>query len=119
LAAISMLASASTCAADPFLAAQFRVEETHGYTHPYQRCSWKQICGWFCYRPLPWPRSAVKCNPSCTPPLYLYFIGEYGPRSPLLVGYVGPYHGQEVHGPMVYGPVSPEHGAPVPAVVAH
>ncbi len=65
-----------------------------GYTLPYQRgCSLKRICQWLTYRPLPQPVPVCcqgpRCQTSALPPLYLYFIGEFGPRSPELAHMTG------------------------------
>jgi hypothetical protein len=60
------------------------IPAAQGYTLPYQRgCNCKRIWQWLTYRPLPAPTccQCPKCS-ICVPPLYLYFIGEYGPRSP-------------------------------------
>jgi len=77
-----------------------------GYSLPYQRgCSLKRICKWLCYRPLPVP-AAYQCRgfqKDALPPLYLYFVGEYGPRSPELAHMTGGYAvGGVFHGPTLF-----------------
>jgi hypothetical protein len=80
----------------------------HGcsYRTPRGSCC-QRFCAWLCYRPLPVPKEYRGCltvMKTPTPPLYTYFIGLYGPRSPSL-GFPtthvahGPLAGDSVHGP--------------------
>src|SRR5690242_1380538 len=75
------------------------VPVANAYTMPYQRgCSLKRICQWLCYRPLPVP-AACQCpqlQPTTRPPTYMYFIGEYGPRSPDLAHMTGGFAGGQI-----------------------
>ena len=59
-----------------------------------------RLCNWITYHPLPVPKSCQcrMCELTPTPPLYMYFIGEYGPRSPSL-GYPVWDHGLAFSGP--------------------
>ncbi len=61
------------------------VPTVHAYNLPHQRgCSLKRLCQWLTYRPLPVPQCCQGCQWETTslPPMYTYFIGVYGPRSP-------------------------------------
>jgi hypothetical protein len=62
--------------------------------------SWEHLCAWATYRPAPLPPNCYRrhCSAGTSmPPLYMYFLGLYGPRSPALgygvYGAVGRYHG--------------------------
>ena len=59
-----------------------------------------RLWNWLTYHPLPVPKSCqcCMCELTPTPPLYMYFIGEYGPRSPNL-GYPVWDHGLAYSGP--------------------
>jgi hypothetical protein len=60
---------------------------------------------WLTYRPLPVPAAyqCPRCQQIGTPPLYMYFIGEYGPRSPDLAHMTGGYAaGQVYQGPSLF-----------------
>jgi hypothetical protein len=126
LASGLLLAAAASCQAqDHVVVGEHSIPVVQGYNHiPQRGCSWQQIWDWMTYRPLPMPKCCKCCrvNPTATPPLYMYFLGEYGPRSPLL-GYAGPHDGFAGHGtipadahgdfvPLGTGPI-PEHGLPV------
>lgn len=117
----------STCLAIGFLLAtvpQARAQEivappvpavpvAPAYTMPYQRgCSLKRIFQWLTYRPLPVPAccQCPRCQTIGTPPLYMYFIGEFGPRSPDLAHMTGGYAaGQVFHGPSLFEPAETAH----------
>ena len=117
----------STCLAIGFLLAtvpQARAQEivappvpavpvAPAYTMPYQRgCSLKRICQWLTYRPLPVPAccQCPRCQTTATPPLYMYFIGEFGPRSPELAHMTGGYTaGQVFQGPSLFEPAGTAH----------
>jgi hypothetical protein len=69
--------------------------------HHHHDFSLSRLCAWVCYKPLRVPHTCeckmLQLTP--TPPLYMYFIGEYGPRSPSLgypvwdhFAFAGPEH---------------------------
>jgi len=107
LAAGFVLTVAHQIQAQEFLAPPVpAVPVTAGYTLPYQRgCSLKRFCKWLCYRPLPVP-AKYQCQglqKDALPPLYLYFVGEYGPRSPELAIMTGGYAaGGVFNGPSLF-----------------
>jgi hypothetical protein len=64
--------------------------------------SLERLVSWMTYRPVRVPHACEcrVCQLGPTPPLFMYFIGEYGPRSPSLgypvwdhdLGFSGPEH---------------------------
>jgi hypothetical protein len=90
------------------------VPVANAYTMPYQRgCSLKRICQWLFYRPLPVPAACQcpRCQTIHPAPLYMYFIGEFGPRSPELAHLTGGFAaGQVFVGPNLFGPPTAGNG---------
>jgi hypothetical protein len=109
-----MLATAHQAAAQEIVAPPVpTVPVANGYTMPYQRgCSPKRIFQWLTYRPLPVPVccQCLRCQTTGTPPLYMYFIAEYGPRSPNLAHLTGGHAaGQVFQGPSLFEPAGNAH----------
>ena len=85
LAAITALVIGATVQAQDFVGDPPAVPVGQG-CHHHHGFSLKRLCDWVCYKPLRVPH-ACECKMlqlTPTPPLYMYFIGEFGPRSPSL-----------------------------------
>jgi hypothetical protein len=88
----------------------FECDRGHGAGAPgcYEQGSCcHRLWAWLTYRPVPSPHHCQCCRvyPTIMPPLYTYFIGEFGPASPLLA-----HHGDfAAHGDFHHLPLM-EHG---------
>jgi hypothetical protein len=83
LACIGALLFGGVCQAQEHVAMPAPVSQGCHHKHDF---SLKRLCDWVCYKPLRVPHDCeckmLQLTP--TPPLYTYFIGEFGPRSPSL-----------------------------------
>jgi hypothetical protein len=86
LAIAVLLASVSTGRSQEFIGTPPPLPATQGCNHCGHHFSLSRLWSWMTYRPLrvPRPGECRICQLTPTPPLYMYFIGEYGPRSPSL-----------------------------------
>jgi hypothetical protein len=101
LAAIAgILASGALSQAQEFVGTPPPAAPCQGCHAQHHHFSLASLCSWLTYRPTRVPHTCEcrMCQLTPTPPLYMYFIGEYGPRSPSL-GYPTWDHGFAMSGP--------------------